>query len=205
MLLSKEQMNLLETSTELYSRSLFRVEDYLESRGLSPEFASGERLGYVEDPLPGQEQFRGRLSIPYVTRAGVVNLKFRRLEEDGSPKYLNLPGFETNLYHVESFFTHSEFICVTEGEIDALSLVSASLPAVGVPGVKAWKRFYTRCFEDWPTIFAFADGDEPGRDFANFLAKEIKARPIFLPNGEDVNSMLVQEGGKEWLRSKISK
>lgn len=204
MLLSKEQMNLLEMSTELYSRSLFRVEDYLESRGLSPEFASGERLGYVEDPLPGQEQFRGRLSIPYVTRAGVVNLKFRRLEEDGSPKYLNLPGFETNLYHVESLFAGSEYICITEGEIDALSLISCNIPAVGVPGVKAWKSYYRRCFEDFPVIFGFCDGDEPGRDFGSFLAREVKARPIHLPEGSDVNSMLVERGA-EWLKSKLMK
>src|SRR6266702_2714522 len=47
---------------------------------------------------------KGRLSIPYVTRAGVVNLKFRSIEADSGPKYLNLSGFETNLYHVESFF-----------------------------------------------------------------------------------------------------
>ena len=201
MRLSNEQRNLLTTSAETYNRSLPLVMDYLASRGLSYDLADGEMLGYVENPLPGQEQFRGRLSIPYKTRNGIVNLKFRSLEGE-EPKYLNLSGFETNLYHVESFFASSEFICVAEGEIDALSLVSASLPAVGIPGVAAWKRFYARCFEDWPTIFAFADGDEAGRDFAKFLAREIKARPIFLPNGEDVNSVLIQEG-PEYLREKI--
>lgn len=204
MLLSNEQRNLLETSTELYSRSLFRVEDYLESRGLSPEFASGERLGYVEDPLPGQEQFRGRLSIPYVTRAGVVNLKFRRLEEDGSPKYLNLPGFETNLYGVESLFSVSDYISITEGEVDRLSLKQSGIPSVGVPGVKAWKPYYRKCFEDFSVRWVFCDGDEPGRDFGKFLASEIGARPIYMPEGEDVNSMLVKEG-KEWLKSKLMK
>lgn len=205
MLLSKEQRNLLEESSQLYNRSLWRVEDYLESRGLSLDFADGELLGYVEDPLPGQEQFRGRLSIPYITRAGCVNLKFRSLEENESgPKYLNLSGFETNLYHVESLFTGSEFLCITEGEIDALSLVSCNLPAVGVPGVKAWKSYYRRCFEDFPIIYGFCDGDEPGRDFGSFLSREVKARPIYMPQGQDVNSMLVQEG-KEWILSKIAK
>jgi DNA primase len=203
MLLSSEQRNLLEQSTDLYNQSLWRVEDYLVSRGLSLEFAAGERLGYVEDPLPGQEQFRGRLSIPYITRAGCVNLKFRSIEEsDSGPKYLNLSGFETNLYHVESFFQAGEFICITEGEIDALSLVSIGIPAVGVPGVKAWKPFYRRCFEDYPVIFGFCDGDEPGRDFGQFLSREIKARPIHLPQGEDVNSLLISKGA-EWLREKI--
>lgn len=204
MLLSSEQRKLLDQSSELYNRSLWRVEDYLAGRGISLDFADAEMLGYVEDPLPGQEQFRGRLSIPYVTRAGVVNLKFRALEDGQEPKYLNLSGFETNLYLVSSFFDNSDFICVAEGEIDALSLRQAGLPAVGVPGVKAWKPFYRRCFEDYPEIWVFCDGDEPGRDFGTFLAGEIKARSILMPNGEDVNSMLVKEG-KEWIRSKISK
>jgi DNA primase len=202
MLLSSEQRNLLETSTERYNRSLWRVADYLESRGLSLDFALGEQLGYVDEPIPGQEQFRGRLSIPYITRAGCVNLKFRSLEESDGPKYLNLSGFETNLYHVESFFEAHDFMCVAEGEFDALSLASIGLPAIGVPGVKAWKSFYRRCFEDWPIVYVFCDGDEPGRDFGSFLASEIKARPIHMPAGEDVNSMLVKEG-PEWLRERI--
>lgn len=202
MLLSSEQRKLLVQSTELYNQSLHKAEGYLASRGLSLEFADGECLGYVEDPLPGQEQFRGRLSIPYLTRAGVVNLKFRSIEPDSGPKYLNLAGFETNLYHVESFFGQHDFICVAEGELDALSLVSAGLPAIGVPGVKSWKPFYRRCFEDYPVIYAFADGDEPGRDFANFLAREIKARPIYFPDGQDCNSMLVLEG-PDYLRKRL--
>jgi DNA primase len=199
--LSSSQRELLQTSAETYSRSLWRAEDYLESRGLSLDFGAGELLGYVEDPLPGQEQFRGRLSIPYVTRNGVVNLKFRTLEDD-KPKYLNFPGLETNLYRAESFFEAQDFICVTEGELDALSLLSADLPAVGIPGVTAWKGHYRRCFEDFPIIYGFFDGDEPGRDFGKFLARELKVRPIYMPPDEDVNSMLVKEG-PEWLREKI--
>jgi DNA primase len=202
MLLSSEQRKLLDDSANLYNRSLWRVADYLESRGLSLDFALGENLGYVEDPLPGQEQFRGRLSIPYVTRAGCVNLKFRTIEESTAPKYLNLPGLETNLFHVDSFFSHSEFMCVAEGEIDALSLLVSELPSIGVPGVKAWKSFYRRCFDDYPVVYVFCDGDEPGKDFGSFLAREIKARPIYMPQGEDVNSMLVKEG-PEYLRGMI--
>lgn len=208
MLLSNEQRRLLEESATVYNRDLWKAIDYLDERGLSVEFADSELLGYVDDPLPGQEMFRGRLSIPYVTRAGVVNLKFRRIGESGegkeSPKYLNLPGFETNLYHVESFFEQSNFMCVAEGELDTLSLVSIGLPAVGVPGVSSWKSYYRRCFEDWPVIYGFCDGDQPGHDFGKFLAKEVKARPIHMPPGEDVNSMLVKEG-PEWLLAKVGR
>lgn len=204
MLLSNEQRNLLETSARSYNQTLWKAIDYLDERGIPVELANAELLGYVDDPLPGQEQFKGRLSIPYVTRAGVVNLKFRAIGETSAPKYLNLSGFETNLYHVESFFTAHGYICVAEGEIDTLSLLQADIPAVGVPGVKAWKSFYRRCFEDFPVVYGFCDGDEPGHDFGAFLAREIKARPIHMPPGEDVNSMLVKNG-PEWLREKIGK
>jgi DNA primase len=204
MLLSNEQRRLLDTSARTYNQSLWKAIDYLDERGIPLDLAGNELLGYVDEPIPGQEQYKGRLSIPYVTRAGVVNLKFRAIGETSAPKYLNLSGFETNLYHVESFFELADFICVAEGEMDTLSLVAAGLPAIGVPGVKAWKPFYRRCFDDYPVIYVFADGDEPGRDFANFLSREIKARPIHMPNGEDVNSMLAQSG-PEWLREKIGK
>lgn len=202
MRLSNEQRKLLQDSAGTYNRSLPLVADYLAGRGLSYDLADGEMLGYVENPLPGQEQFRGRLSIPYVTRNGVVNLKFRALDAHDT-KYLNLSGFESNLYHVESFFSGSDFLAVAEGELDALSLVSADIPAVGCPGATSWKTHWRRCFEDWPIVYAFADGDGPGRDFAKFLAREIKARPIYMPQGEDVNSILVKEG-PEYLRSLIS-
>jgi DNA primase len=201
--LSPELRKSLQTSAERYNQSLFKVADYLESRGLSFDSANGNLLGYVDEPSVGHEQFRGRLCIPYVTRAGVVNMKFRAL--DGSePKYLNLPGFETNIYLVESFFAHSEYMAVAEGELDALSLVEAGIPAVGLPGVNSWKPYYRRCFEDWPTIFVFADGDQPGRDFAAFLAREIRAAPIYMPPGTDVNTQLVKEG-PEWLQAQILK
>lgn len=202
MRLSSEQRKLLQTSAETYNRSLWKVADYLEGRGLPYELADGELIGYVEDPFPGQEQFQGRLCLPYVTRSGVVNLKFRSLDEEAAPKYLNFPGLDTCLYRVESFFTDAGFLAVAEGELDALSLISAGIPAVGVPGVNGWKSHYRRCFEDHSRVYAFADGDGPGRDFANFLSREIKALPIRMPDGEDVNSMLIKEG-PEWLRRKI--
>jgi DNA primase len=201
--LSPELRASLQTSAERYNQSLFKVVGYLEERGLSYDLANANLVGYVDDPAPGHEHFRGRLSIPYVTRSGVVNMKFRALDS-GEPKYLNLPGFETNIYLVESFFAQSEYLAVAEGELDALSLVEAGIPAVGLPGVNSWKPFYRRCFEDWPLVYVFADGDQPGKDFAGFLAREIRATPIYLPHGSDVNTQLVQEG-PEWLREQIKR
>lgn len=170
---------------------------YLASRGLDPQAAATFRLGVVRRPLAGHEQYEGRLCIPYVTPAGVVNLRFRCAEAhecEGHPKYLSTEGAGTNLYNVVDLKRDSPFICVAEGEIDTMSLSLAGLPAVGVPGVDTWQKHFSRCLEDHDVIYAFGDGDKAGSKFANFLARETRARPIRVPAGEDCNSIYVKEG-----------
>ena len=43
-------------------------------------------------------------------------------------------------------------------------------------------------------MFVFADGDQPGTEFARSLARELPVTIVQLPDGQDVNSMFVQEG-----------
>lgn len=182
-----------------------RGQAYLTGRGIGPEAAARFRLGVVTSPRVGDEQYRGRLAIPYLTPAGPVNLRFRCIEQhecDGHAKYLSTPGAATNLYNVMDLKKDSPFICVTEGEIDAMTLSMCGLPAVGVPGVESWQKHWPRCLEDFDVIYSFADGDKAGRKFSGFLAKETKARPVSMPQGMDVNK-LYTEGGADALRGLI--
>ena len=57
------------------------VRTYLETRALGPDVVTGSLLGLVSDPDPAHEQYRGRLSIPYITPAGVVGMRFRCMEK----------------------------------------------------------------------------------------------------------------------------
>ncbi|MFD0384475.1 hypothetical protein ACFQ2B_26225 [Streptomyces stramineus] len=41
------------------------AESYLHHRGLG-EAAGRFKIGYVSDPIPGHDQYRGRLVIPYL-------------------------------------------------------------------------------------------------------------------------------------------
>ncbi|TXS35084.1 hypothetical protein EAO77_37955 [Streptomyces sp. t39] len=150
---------------------------------------------------------RGRLCIPYITPSGVVNFSFRCLKrhvcsEDGCPKYLPIEGVERNIYNVLDLKRDSPFICVVEGELDALTLSMCGMPAIGLPGVKQWKKHFSRCLEDFDVIYAFGDGDKAGRQFGSFLAKEARARPISMPQGMDVNALYLQ-GGADALRALI--
>jgi DNA primase len=203
--LSAAQKTFFEQAVTRYQSDLAAdtaAQVYLKTRGLLSPEAARFRLGLVTSPLAGDEQYRGRLAIPYLTPAGPVNIRFRCAQQhecDGHPKYLSREGAGTNLFNVLDLKKDSPFICVAEGEIDAMSLSLAGLPAVGVPGVDTWQKHFSRCLEDFEVIYAFGDGDKAGSKFSNFLARETRARPIRMPPGEDCNSIFVK-GGADALR-----
>lgn len=199
--MKRSTIEALDFAADLYHGCVGDVARYLEDRGIDEAAASSFRLGLVADPLPGHEQMAGRLSIPYITPSGVVGMKFRRLAEDGSPKYLTLSGFKSRLFNAHAVLGAGGMLAITEGELDAVVLQErCGIPAVGVPGVSSWKRHYRRVFADWPTILAFGDGDEPGREFSKFLAREVEAVVIDMPDGMDVTSLFMAEGADEVLR-----
>jgi DNA primase len=201
--LSRSQKVLLEKATNHYEDSLPLAEEYLLKRGIPLEVAEAIRLGVVVDPLPGQEQFVNRLAIPYLTPSGVVDIRFRSMGPE-EPKYLGFPGTQTRLFNVAALHTAKDFIAVCEGEIDAITLhYLCGVPAVGVPGVNSWKPHYTRLLQDFNTVFVFADGDQPGIDFAKSLSKELSSVIIInMPEGEDVNSMYLLHGN-DYFKKKV--
>jgi DNA primase len=77
------------------------------------------------------------------------------------------------------------------------------IPCVGVPGANSWKRHYTRLLADFERVFVFADGDQPGTEFARSLARELPVTIVQFPDGEDVNSLYVRHGA-EFIRAKVS-
>lgn len=156
----------------------------------------------MDDPLPGHEVYKGRLVIPYLTRTGVVDIRFRSM--DGTePKYLGLPGANTHLFNVSALFRATDWIAVCEGEIDTITLDSkVGFPTIGVPGANNWKKHYYKLLADFDKIIIFADGDQAGSDFARQLAKELGTVTIIsMPEGEDVNSMFVKNGA-EYFKEK---
>lgn len=201
---SASQKELLGKAARKYAGSIQAAADYLASRGITQEAALAVSLGVVTEPEPGHEQYLGRLSIPYITKTGVVDLRFRSLNPAVEPKYMGLTGAETKMYNVIDVEKAGDYIAVCEGEIDTITLSKlVGIPAVGVPGSNAWKRHYTRLLADFERVFIFADGDTSGRDFANSLARELPVTVLQLPDGEDVNSMYVSEG-KQYFLDKIN-
>jgi DNA primase len=198
------QKDLLGRATEKYAANIYQAQAYLESRGIPLEVARLAQLGVVGEPEVGHEAFVGRLSIPYITKTGVVDLRFRSLNPAVEPKYMGLTGAETKMYNVIDIEKANNFIGVCEGELDTITMSGCvGIPCVGVPGANSWKKHYTRLLADFERVFVFADGDQPGTEFARSLARELPVTIIQLPDGHDVNSMFVQEGA-EYFHSRVN-
>ena len=201
---SRSQKESLARAVTHYEKNIDQAEGYLASRGITLDDARTVHLGLVVDPLTGHEQFINRLAIPYLTPSDVVDIRFRSINGE-EPKYMGMPGTETRLYNVSALHRASEFIAVCEGEIDAITLdYKCGIPAVGVPGANSWKRHYSKLLLDFQTIYVFADGDQPGSDFAKKLAREIQGVVVInMPDGHDVNS-IYNLYGNEYFKQKVA-
>ena len=167
------------------------------------EIARLARLGVVAEPEVGHEAFIGRLAIPYITKTGVVDLRFRSLNPAVEPKYMGMTGAETKMYNVLDIERAGDWIGVCEGELDTLTLSKCiGIPCVGVPGANSWKKHYTRLLADFERVFVFADGDQPGKEFATSLSRELPVTIVSMGEGEDVNSAYVKHGA-EYVREKM--
>lgn len=201
---SLSQKELLEKACANYQASVSSAQVYLEGRGITAQAARSARLGVVVNPEIGHEAYVGRLAIPYITKTGVVDIRFRALTPDQEPKYMGMPGVKTRLYNVLDVEKAKDWIAVCEGEIDALTLSRCvGIPCVGVAGATSWKPHYTRLLDDFGRVYVYADGDSAGLQFYKDLVKEgLPVTLVQMPEGQDVNSMYVSAGGT-YLRERM--
>ena len=215
--LSESQRQFLRESTERYHANLegSPAAEYLETRGLGwpslKETMDRFQLGFVGDPLPGHEHFRGFLAIPYLRWSphhdwAVVSIRFRCIEDHdhkGHGKYMTTAGDRPRLFNTLALLKDSAKIVITEGEIDAMTAQACGIPAVGVPGAQAWQPYFKEPFLGYRNVYVLADGDDPGIQFANTVAATLpNAKVIPMPSGEDVNSLVLTKG-KEALLERL--
>lgn len=205
MRLSSSHRQFLLQATHQYASQIHLATEYLATRNLSVEEAQRFHLGVVKDALPGHEQYTGRLAIPYITPSGVVDIRFRAIG-NADPKYMGMPGAKTSMFNAQVVLTASDYICVTEGEIDCITVsVKTNHPAIGIPGANNWKPFYSKILDDFDTVIVLADGDTAGMDFGKKVSRELgNVNIVQMPEGHDVNSIVMLEGA-EFINERIRK
>ncbi len=202
---SNAQSKLLTEAAQRYAQEISpeAIVALLE-RGISEEVGARFQLGTITDPINGHEMYDGWISIPYITANGdCVGFKFRRLD-DGKPKYGSPTGQKAHLFNVTDVLLQSPYIVVCEGELDTvITSGMVGIPAVGVPGVQAWKPHFAKLFSGYDTVYVVGDNDvkedgsNPGMDFAKRVANEIlNSQIVTLPPGMDINDYYLANGAQ---------
>jgi len=202
-MLSQGQEKLLQEAAHRYAEAISdEALAYLAGRGISEETAARYRLGTITDPIEGHQGYEGWISIPYFTALDMcVGFKFRRLD-DGKPKYGSPIGQKTHLYNVTATMSPTKNIVICEGEFDAIIMDAAvGIPAVGIPGVAAWKPFYPKLFNGFDTVYIVGDNDikedgsNPGAEFSRRVAGEVtNSQIVQLPPGMDITDFYLANG-----------
>lgn len=207
--LSAQRRALLAQATERYAGTYSGspADEYLAGRGLSERTAASFQLGYVENPIEGHERFSGRLAIPYLTPAGVVGMRFRKLVllEDDDEKYSQEKAVRTGLYNVLDLHKSEPWIAVCEGELDTMVMSAlVGVPAVGIPGVDHWSTngsTWARLLQDYDTVFVCVDPDKAGRKIQGDIARRVE-NPVVIELPADVNDTVIKHGAP-WVLEKM--
>lgn len=142
-------------------------------------------------------------TIPiYSKNGGVFNIKkYKLFRQSSEPKMFwhRRGSGEVLLYPFNSL--KSETIYITEGEPDALCLLSKGFPAItGTAGAETWKESWNSYFQHKNVVILY-DNDEAGRSGAAkvaqglfLIAKSIKVIqwPSFMLSGEDITDFFVK-------------
>ena len=200
---SNVQSKLLLEAAQRYAQAITPLAlGVLDERGISEEVAARFQLGTITEPINGHETYEGWLSIPYITASGsCVGFKFRRLD-DAKPKYGSPTGQKAHLFNVCDITIDSPYIVVCEGELDAVITSGVlGIPAVGVPGVAAWKSHFPKLFAGYESVYVVGDNDvkedgsNPGAEFAKRVANEVmNSQIVTLPPGMDINDYYLANG-----------
>jgi DNA primase len=194
---SSAQKASLEARLLRFESARSRLQPYLEGRGLAEAAADRFRLGYVEPSDDEPKRYWHRMAIPYLTPTGVVQIRYRRLVEDDSPKYLGDPGCEVTLYNAHATLNARGPVFLCEGEMDTVAVMSLSgYPAVGIPGAQQWKAHphWARCFVGLHQLILPADGDTAGHALADAVRHDLpEVTVVRLPDGDDCNSVLARD------------
>jgi len=176
----------------------------------------------VENAETGKryDRFRDRVMFPIRDSRGRIIAFGGRVLGDDKPKYLNSP--ETPVFHkgqeLYGLFEarknnrNLDEIIVVEGYMDVIALAQQGLRnAVATLGTATSEEHLKRLFRVVPSVLFCFDGDQAGRNAAwraleatlPSLQDGRRARFLFLPEGEDPDT-LVRSEGTDAFRARIN-
>lgn len=182
--------------------SLHDAQTQLENTGL---------VIHNEERQRHYDRFRDRIMFPIRDMRGRTIGFGGRVLGDDKPKYLNSPETDTfhkgrelyGLYEARQHSRHLDRLLIVEGYMDVVSLAQHGITwAVATLGTATTEHHLERIFKLVPEVIFCFDGDNAGRQAAQraldatlpVIRDGQQARFLFLPEGEDPDTLVRQEG-----------
>jgi len=139
-----------------------KVTDYLQGRGISEKTMRDFLIGEMGNVI----------AFPYKREEELYNVKYLKLERDERGKKVTWQ--EKNampcLFGWQALPESARSVCLTEGEIDAMTMHEYGFPSLSIPmgggaGDKhSWIEYEWSHLERFDTIYLLMDNDETGND-----------------------------------------
>lgn len=170
-------------------------------------------LIHNEERNSDYDRFRNRIMFPIRDQRGRVIAFGGRVLGDDKPKYLNSPETDTfhksrelyGLYEARKHNQKLSRLIIVEGYMDVVGLAQYGIHyAVATLGTATTAQHLERLFKIVPEVIFCFDGDEAGRKAAKralsttlpVIKDGQEARFLFLPDGEDPDSLVRKEGSE---------
>lgn len=170
-----------------------------ETRRLPMSVITRMKITEATSVMPQVNAERHCIVFNYLHEGVLINRKYR----DSEKHFMMDKGAELIPYNIDSALGR-DYVIVTEGEFDAISMVVAGYDSVvsmpsGANANTAWlDRFYELYFADKKRVYIATDIDAPGMKAAEELTRrfgpEVCYRVEFSDDCKDANDELVKHG-----------
>ncbi|HLA27799.1 MAG TPA: DnaB-like helicase C-terminal domain-containing protein [Syntrophales bacterium] len=157
-----------------------------EARGISIETVKAFKIGLQIDKAGGRW-----LSVPHYEKGKLVNIKSRSLPP-AKKDFRRVKDCRSILFNGDAIETHGDEIYITEGEIDALTLLDQGIKNVigTTTGAGSFDPSWIDQLQTVKKIILCYDPDEAGQKGAREAARRLgydRCFTVVLPDGQDVN------------------
>jgi len=163
----------------------------MQTRGLTPQFIDSLWFGWHNHSIV----------IPHCANGDIVNVKYRPW--DGQPKYDSVPNATFSYLwpwdYFRKLYSNSRVCYLTEGEIDAGTLLQESIPSLSLPsGVNTPLFKWLNMFKQFDRVVTLLDMDDPGREAGHRLTKDKNKLGLTFQDMLSPTVLQVGEWPAEW-------
>ncbi len=180
-----------------------KVEQWFESRGISPQTLQDLRVGEGPEWMPQTGKSENTILFNYFMGDQLINIKYR----DGRKNFKLFKGAEKIFYNIDATVGYDSCIIV-EGEMDVLAMHEAGIKnVISVPNGATLNSnnldYLDNCIDyldDKTKIILAVDTDEPGQALKQEFIRRLGAEVCYLVDFEDckdANEYLLKHGKKQ--------